>query len=114
MQQRREQYKLDVGCNGGFFLNSFSDGFDKNGIEIDKSSVNFANENFDNLSEKIHCVNLQDYYSTTKSGRFDLITMRGVIEHVTDPVKSIEIVSNLLNTGGCLQSQQPLTQMQYL
>jgi len=114
MQQRQEQYKLDVdfiqkyishgvmldiGCNGGFFLNSFSNDFDKNGIEIDKSAVNFANENFDKLSGKVHCVNLQDYYSTAKEG-YDLIAMRGVIEHVTDPVKDIEMVSNLLNPEG--------------
>ena len=114
MQQRQEQYKLDVdfiqkyishgvmldiGCNGGLFLNSFSNDFDKNGIEIDKSAVNFANENFDKLSGKVHCVNLQDYYSTAKEG-YDLIAMRGVIEHVTDPVKDIEMVSNLLNPEG--------------
>jgi len=119
MQQRQEQYKLDVdfiqkhiskgvmldiGCNGGFFLNGFSDDFDKNGIEIDKSAVDYANENFDNLSGKVHCMNLQDYYSTAKMvgvrGGYDLITMRGVIEHVTDPVKDIKMVSNLLNPGG--------------
>ena len=117
MQQRQEQYKLDtdfiqkyishgvmldIGCNGGFFLNSFSDDFNKNGIEIDKSAVDFCNENFDNLSGKVHCVNLQDYYSAIKcvQGGYDLITMRGVIEHVTDPVKDIEMVSNLLNPKG--------------
>ena len=62
MQQRELQYKidanflerfidsgnlLDVGCNGGLFLNILSNSFDKVGIELDAEAVKFANENFD-------------------------------------------------------------------
>jgi len=112
MKQRQEQYKidvdfiqryvsegtmLDVGCSGGFFLSEFSEKFEKYGIEIDQNAVDFANETFDKLSGKVSCISLDDYNSNLN---FDLITMRGVIEHVTDPEKYILKVSQLLKKGG--------------
>ena len=112
MEQRQEQYKidiefiqrhvseglmLDIGFSGGFFLNGFSEKFEKHGIEIDQNAVDFANKNFDNLSGKVSCTNLEDYNTNLN---FDLITMRGVIEHVTDPEREIKKVSQLLNKGG--------------
>ncbi len=112
MEQRQEQYKLDVdfvqkykskgrmldiGCNGGFFLDCFSKEIEKHGIEIDQSAVDFANQNFKELAGRVNSTSLEDYNPGLK---FDLITMRGVIEHVTDPEKDIEKVSALLSAGG--------------
>jgi len=112
MVQRQEQYKLDVsfvqrykfggrmldvGCNGGFYLDCFSDDFDKYGIDIDMSAIEFANQNYNELTGKVYCIALEDFEPDLE---FDLITMRGVIEHVTDPEKYIEKVSGLLKKGG--------------
>jgi len=112
MEQRQEQYKidvdfiqrqvsegsmLDIGCSGGFFLNGFSEKFVKHGIEIDQNAVDFANNNFDSLSGKVSCTSLEDYNVNLS---FDLITMRGVIEHVKDPEKDIQKVSQLLKKKG--------------
>ena len=112
MEQRKEQYTLDVdfiqkyksqgrmldvGCSGGFFLDSFSKDIEKHGIEIDQSAVDYANQSFSGLAGRVNCISLEDYNPNSK---FDLITMRGVIEHVMDPEKDIEKISSLLNKGG--------------
>ena len=87
MEQRQEQYKidiefiqrhvseglmLDIGCSGGFFLNGFSEKFEKHGIEIDQNAVDFANKNFDNLSGKVSCTNLEDYNTNLNFDSFDV------------------------------------------
>lgn len=112
MEQRSEQYKidvefleryktqgrlLDIGCSGGFFLNEFSSGFEKFGIEIDPSAVAYANEEFSSLSGRVQCSTLENFETNEL---FDLITMRGVIEHVTDPERDIAKVSSMLKEGG--------------
>lgn len=112
MKQRAEQYKLDVsfleryvqkgkmldvGCNGGFFLSAFSEKFEKYGTEIDSTAVQFAKENF-SFGKNVHCTALED--APFKNGTFDVLMMRGTIEHVPDPVLAIKKVSELLKKGG--------------
>jgi len=112
MEQRKVQYVqdgafienyidkgsvLDVGCNGGFFLDVLNNNFDKYGVEIDSEAVAFARKN-QSFGENIQCCDLEN--SKFDENQFDLITMRGSIEHVPDPVNSIELVSKLLKSGG--------------
>jgi 2-polyprenyl-3-methyl-5-hydroxy-6-metoxy-1,4-benzoquinol methylase len=89
---------LDVGCSGGFFLSSLDNKFSKHGVEIDSDAVAFAKKSQKEFGSNITCGVLNDL--SYKNSTFDLITMRGAIEHVSDPVNSIEKVSNLLNKGG--------------
>ena len=62
MDQRSEQYILDtnliepyltvgdkildVGCNGGFFLDTFGSDYDRWGTELDHKAVGFAKKKF--------------------------------------------------------------------
>jgi 2-polyprenyl-3-methyl-5-hydroxy-6-metoxy-1,4-benzoquinol methylase len=113
MKQREEQYKLDVafieryinkgkvldvGCSGGFFLNVLNNDFTKFGVEIDPGAVAFAKEHQKSFGENIQCSDLDG--ATFNKNIFDLITMRGAIEHVPNPVGSIRKVSQLLKVGG--------------
>jgi len=115
MQQRKKQYVidlnlinnfvnkgkvLDVGCNGGFFLNEFSDKFAKYGTEVDIKSIEYAKKYFPKFAKNIYYTNLMK--SNFKSNYFDLITMRGVIEHVSDPISHIKKISKMLKKNGYL------------
>ncbi len=112
MQQRSVQYAmdrdfllqycqggciLDVGCNGGFFLNTFDDRFEKYGIEVDGEAVAFAQANFPfGKNIKQAWIGKEGF----KSGFFDAIMMRGVIEHLRDPKAAVARVAQLLKPGG--------------
>jgi 2-polyprenyl-3-methyl-5-hydroxy-6-metoxy-1,4-benzoquinol methylase len=109
-QQRSAQYKidkefienfissgkvLDVGCSGGFFLSHLSERFEKYGIEVDSPAVEYAKNTY---SFGVEFCELEDVKYPTVF--FDLIVMRGVIEHIPDPRRSMEKVSYLLKPNG--------------
>lgn len=88
---------LDVGCSGGFFLNVLSSEFEKHGVEIDEEGVQYARDHFSFGSNILcHPIEVAPYDSAT----FDLVIMRGVIEHLPDPIAAISKVSLLLKPSG--------------
>jgi len=89
---------LDVGCNGGFFLDAMGDGFQRYGTELDSQAIGYAKANFPSFSNNLkngtlHSAQFEDEY-------FDLVMMRGVIEHVSNPEESIKEISRILKKGG--------------
>lgn len=111
MKQREIQYKidatfiesfvssgrvLDVGCSGGFFLNTLSNSFEKYGIDIDPKAIDYARKNFP-FGKNVNCQSIEEVQFPDKY--FDLIVMRGVIEHLPDPKSAIKKVSELLKDG---------------
>ena len=88
---------LDVGCSGGFFLDALNDKFEKRGLELDAESVNFARKNYA-FGKNIDNISLER--APYPDGSFDLVVMRGVIEHLPDPVSALKKVSRLLKKGG--------------
>ena len=113
MEQRKIQYQsdrefiehfindgkiLDVGCNGGFFLEALSTKFEKHGIEIDPEAVAYAKKLQKTFGKNILCVALER--APYENSSFDMIAMRGTIEHLSDPVNAIKKVSQLLKKGG--------------
>tara|TARA_X000000950_G_scaffold289373_1_gene412512 strand:+ start:3211 stop:4095 length:885 start_codon:yes stop_codon:yes gene_type:complete len=88
---------LDVGCNGGFFLNALSDNFNKKGIEIDAKAVEFARNEFG-----LNVINGELGDDNFQQGSFDLIIFRGVIEHLIDPKKVLKRSHKLLKKGGLI------------
>lgn len=88
---------LDVGCGEGRFLAALDERFDKHGLELDDESVAFAKAHFP-FGERIAQRLLgQDGFSR---GSFDLVIMRGVIEHLPDPRGAVQRVAELLRPGG--------------
>ncbi|MEO5364622.1 MAG: class I SAM-dependent methyltransferase [Magnetococcus sp. DMHC-8] len=88
---------LDVGCSGGFFLNTFpADRWEREGIEITQDAADFGWQQF---GLPIRVGNLMDL---TIEARYDLVTLRGVIEHVPDPIPYLEKCVSLLRPGGLL------------
>ena len=111
-QQRAVQYKidkdfienfvssgkvLDVGCSGGFFLGVLSNNFEKFGLEIDGEAVKYAEKTYD-FGKNVKLCALEDFEYSAKS--FDLIIMRGTIEHLPDPRISAPKIPYLLKPDG--------------
>jgi len=88
---------LDVGCNGGFFLEKLSDKFEKYGIEVDPEAVAYANKNYD-FDIRHGEIGEDDF----DEGFFDVIIFRGVIEHMLDPKKALDRSTELLKKGGLI------------
>lgn len=90
---------LDFGCHDAKFLNTFDDRFDKHGVEKSTQAVNYA-KGAVAFGHNIHACNILD--APYKDGYFDLIMMRGVIEHLPDPNECMEKICRLLKPGGLL------------
>jgi len=108
--QRREQYVLDLillkeffpkslkvldfGCSSGEFLDSMPDLWDKSGYEVNSKLVSALNATrpgyriYNNISD------IEEH--------FDLITLRGVIEHIPEHTILIEFIGKYLKVGGML------------
>lgn len=86
---------LDVGCSGGFFLDELGDSFERYGLERDPDAAEHARTElgFDVKNEQLG----EDSF---REGKFDLVIMRGVIEHIPDPGKALQRVQELLKPGG--------------
>ena len=107
MEQRSIQYKLDakallkfvdkgnildIGCSGGYFLKNIPDNFKKYGTELDPIAFEIAKETLNIDKKNIH---LGDVLNCSfDKNFFDVITMRGVIEHVPDPIETIKKLVN--------------------
>ena len=96
---------LDIGCSGGFFLGVLSSTFEKHGVEIDAAAVDYARTTYD-FGENIVCEDLFNTFYEQES--FDLVILRGVIEHMPNPHQVIEKVGALTKPGGfCYISATP-------
>lgn len=88
---------LDVGCSGGQFLSVFdSKNWDRQGVEIDKDAALYAEKEF-GIPIKI------GYFPEISfEEKFDLVVMRGVIEHFSDPIAVLKKCSEVLKPNGYL------------
>lgn len=86
---------LDVGCSGGFFLDVLSNSFERYGIDIDEKAIDHARKHF---GKNFACVKIEEADFPEKY--FDLVIMRGTVEHLPDPKEAIKKVAYLLKTGG--------------
>jgi 2-polyprenyl-3-methyl-5-hydroxy-6-metoxy-1,4-benzoquinol methylase len=108
--QRREQYLLDLallegflpkeinvldfGCSSGEYLDSMPEGWEKSGYEVNPELVKILETTHPNYAIYNNESDIQ--------GNFDLVTLRGVIEHIPDHASLIELLNNQLRVGGFL------------
>lgn len=86
---------LDVGCAMGRFLKTLPDTFDKHGVEFSDAAARHAREAF-GLDVRVG----QLSEIGIERGIYDVVQMRGVIEHLQDPAKEALAVNAALKTGG--------------
>lgn len=88
---------LDIGCSGGHFLSTFNPKkWSRDGVEIERDTAEFAKKKY---GLKVHVGNILDLSFKTK---FDLVVLRGVIEHFSDPVNVLKKCSKIIKNGGFL------------
>ncbi|HOI71137.1 MAG TPA: class I SAM-dependent methyltransferase [Methanobacterium sp.] len=88
---------LEIGSNTGEFCHLLKEKFNVNpvGIDINSFAVSIAKKNYPELN--FHIQNLFDI-----KGKFDLIYMQHVIEHIENPVIALKNLKNNLNDEGKL------------
>lgn len=87
---------LDIGCSVGQFLDMGQKrGYDVLGLELNEQAISYAKKNYDVKIEKklLHECNFP-------SNSFDIISMFGVIEHLTNPKDVVKDIYRLLKPGG--------------
>ena len=89
---------LDIGSGPGFFLKYGLDrGWDVLGIEPSKHASEFSKSMGVNvINEGIEDVIYNEI------GKFDIIHMQGVIEHLRSPVETLKLCQELLNENGLI------------
>ena len=88
---------LDVGCSGGQFLNTFDPKkWERQGVEIDKDAAEFAKSEYDIP------VSIGYFPEISFEEKFDLVVIRGVIEHFSDPISVLKKCAEVLKPNGFL------------
>lgn len=96
---------LDVGCFTGEFLYGMSQrGAETYGVELQEEAAKIAEKR---LGGRIYNEDILDENFSLHNNEFDIITLLGIIEHVTDPVYLLKRVSKLLKPSGLLVIQIP-------
>lgn len=88
---------LDVGCSGGFFLSKFDPNiWDREGVEIAPDAAKLTQTQY---NIPVHVGNIIHLDIQKK---YDLIMLRGVIEHFREPIQCLKKCASLLKPGGHL------------
>jgi SAM-dependent methyltransferase len=95
---------LEIGCGEGGNMQAFLElGCQSTGVDLNKKQIQRAEEYLRPYIEKRQAqVLAKDIYKVDldKIGRFDLIIMRDVIEHIFDQEKFMDFLPQLLKPGG--------------
>ena len=93
----REGSLLDIGCSyGGFLYEMKNKGWNVHGIEMNPKMATWGRKN---LGLDIFCGDVERFKTRKK---FDVITMRMLLEHVDSPKKTLVRVASLLKPNGTL------------
>ena len=94
---------LEIGCAHGGFVSMLKwMGFDASGLELSPWVADFARDTF-NIPMYLGDIEEQDIPSES----LDAILMMDVLEHMPDPIATLEIIKKLLKPNGILVIQTP-------
>ncbi len=95
---------MEVGCGNGHLLcEAGRRGWDVFGLELSPSLARSVRER---LGVSVVEADFMDY-ETPDEGRFDVVVMRHVLEHLPDPYRAMRKVSRLLRRGGHVVLEVP-------
>ena len=88
---------LDIGCSGGDFLGTFdSNEWEKYGIDLTDDALKSASDNYNIKTFKGRV------WETDVGQDYDLVMMRGVIEHLKNPLPAMKKAIDILKPGGLI------------
>jgi len=93
---------LDLGCGGGFLLNTLGNHWEKYGVEVNPSAAEFARKHF---GLKVTTGTFQEAHFSDEF--FDVVEIRGVIEHLPDPKEVLLEAHRVLKKGGIVSINTP-------
>lgn len=93
---------IDVGCGGGFFLNRLGNHWQKYGVEFNPVAAKSAQENF-GIDVRVGEFTNLGYDPES----FDVVNLRGTIEHFPDPYKYLEESYRVLKKDGLIAINTP-------
>lgn len=89
---------LDIGCGPGFFLKAaIARGWQAHGIEPSRQAAAHARSLGAAVTEDFF-----NWNSAQTLGRFDVVNLTNVLEHVADAAQTLSRATNLLEPGGVL------------
>lgn len=94
---KRDNLILEIGCGLGYLTYSLNKaGYKCNGIDISSESIDYAISNYGYFYE---CADLKEY-SSSNMGKYDIIIMTEVLEHVFDIKEFLFEAKSLLKSNG--------------
>lgn len=98
---------LDVACGSGYFSNYILSKGAKSvtGVDIDKDSIEYAKNNFQNISLEFLEWDAENLGSLNKS--FDIVVSMETIEHLNYPMKFLSEIKKVLIPNGYLILSTP-------
>ncbi len=96
---KREGSILDVGCAEGFFLNHMKkQGWDVTGVDFSEQAISYGKKH---LGLDLYIGEVAMLERKIKK-KFDVVTLWATLEHVYDPLETIEAAKKLLTEDGIL------------
>jgi 2-polyprenyl-3-methyl-5-hydroxy-6-metoxy-1,4-benzoquinol methylase len=95
---------LEIGCGEGEFLKmARENGWETTGIEVSEAAAGVARKS----GGQVHTGTLEQHLPGLSPGSFDVVVLWGVIEHVRDPARLLQMVRETTRKGGALLIYTP-------
>jgi 2-polyprenyl-3-methyl-5-hydroxy-6-metoxy-1,4-benzoquinol methylase len=98
-----EKYKvtggslLEIGCSKGYFIQAAAEkGWQATGVDISDSAVEYCKS----VNLEAYKIDIADLPSLNK--KFDVIVLKHVFEHLSDPVGALKVFMEILNDNGLI------------
>lgn len=97
---------LDIGCGDGRFLSGLADRFKRTGVDLNHSAIERAR--LTRGLTDVHTLTIEEFRQRLGlAGKYDVITLFHVLEHVEDPAGLIASIAGCLRPGGLLALSVP-------
>jgi len=93
---------LDVGCSTGYLLNAARLHFDTTGVEPSRWAVDFAKNKL-----RLNVIQGTLEEARLSAASFDVVTLVDVIEHLSDPLATLQEIHRVLKPNGLLYIVTP-------